>query len=331
MSNRKDKKDKKKSKKKQDINWEEFKQPEKKEEPEPEEEEPPTAIDCCDRCLFSSLGYILLYCGILVIFFSERDHKYSQRDISYISSNLQLIDITSQKPADINTILATTIEHKYPIHFTDNISNINDKNMIVMDDRTDLSYPGIALKINTEMYQWVEAEETIRKEGTTQTEIKYSYSKQWANTYHDSTEFNKKDELYNPQPTVSKLSIRTLWVDQIIIGQNKNLQLYLAKSLYTKLSKRNLWKNVTKSSAEYSEMEMWEMRDGYLFRPYDKAESWYAEVEKQPEEEEEEEEEQDKEDEDINDNDNDNDNGGVDENTDNDDVFSKKKEILEER
>merc|ERR1712019_79918 len=55
---------------------------------------------------------------------------------------------------------------------------------------------------------------------------------------------------------------------------------HLAKSLYSKLSKRSYWKNVTEKAAKYSEMETWEMRDGYLFRPYDKAESMYAEPEK---------------------------------------------------
>merc|ERR1712087_502665 len=69
-------------------------------------------------------------------------------------------------------------------------------------------------------------------------------------------------------------------VDDIVIGQNKHVQFHLAKSLYSKLSKRSYWKNVTEKAAKYSEMETWEMRDGYLYRPYDKAESWFAESEK---------------------------------------------------
>eukprot|EP01084_Bolivina_argentea_P156141 272100_1 len=261
------------------INFDEFKYENPViEEPEEEEEEPRTEIDCCDRCLFASFGYICIYLAIFVIFFCEREHKYSTRDISYIESNLQLLDIAAQQPAQINTLLESVVEHKYPIHFVDTISNLNEKNMIVMDDRTDLSYPGIALKINTEMYQWVETQETIRKDGTTQTEIKYSYAKQWSNTFHDSSNFNQKDEYYNPQPTVSQLSVRNVWVDDIIVGQNKHVQFHLSKSLYTKLSKRHLWTNVTLKSAQYSEMEHWDIRNGYLFRPYDKAESYYAET-----------------------------------------------------
>merc|ERR1719410_3065256 len=147
-----------------------------------------------------------------------------------------------------------------------------------MDDRTDLSYPGIALKIKTEMFQWIETQESITKNGKTHT--KYTYSKQWSTKYHESTQFNKKDDYYNPQPTVSQLATRNVWVDDIVIGTNKNVQFHLAKSLYSKLSKRSYWKNVTEKASKYSEMETWEMRDGYLFRPYDKAESMYAEPEK---------------------------------------------------
>merc|ERR1712087_1078066 len=73
-------------------------------------------------------------------------------------------------------------------------------------------------------------------------------------------------------------------VDDIVIGQNKHVQFHLAKSLYKKLSKRSYWKNVTLKAAKYSEMETWEMRNGYLFRPYDKAESWYPETDKKQEE-----------------------------------------------
>lgn len=218
--------------------------------PEPVEEEPEEGkdeIDCCDRCLFASFGYILIYIGIFVIFFTERDHKYSQRDISYIRSNLQLLDIESQKPGDINTMIEEVIENKYPIHFIDEIAGKFEKNMIVIDDLTDLSYPGIALKIHSEMFQWIEKEEVLRKEGTTQTESKYNYTKEWSSTFHDSSNFNKQDGHYNPQPTVSKLSTRNVWVDDIIIGKNKHVQFHLAKSLYTKLSKRELWKNVTNS------------------------------------------------------------------------------------
>lgn len=236
----------KRNKKKQDdINWDEFKYDKPAENETEEEEEPQDEIDCCDRCLFASFGFILIYIGMFVIFFSERDHKYSQRDISYIRSNIQLIDVEKQKPSEITSLLEEVVENKYPIHFIDEISGKNEKNMIVMDDRTDLSFPGIALKINTEMYQWIEKEETIRKEGTTQTQSQYSYTKEWSNKFHDSSEFNKQDGHYNPQPTVSKLSIRNVWVDDIIIGKNQQIQFHLAKSLYTKLSKRNLWKNVT--------------------------------------------------------------------------------------
>ena len=229
-----------------DIDWDEYKY-DKPEENNEEEDTPKDEPDCCDRCLFSLFGYILVYLGILVLFFNERDHKYATRDISYIESNLQLLDIENQKPGEINTLLEEVIEYKYPFHFIDRISKLNEKNMIVMDDRTDLSYPGIALKIHTEMYQWIEKEETIRKEGTTQTESRYSYSKQWSSTFHDSSEFNQKDDYYNPQPTVSKLSTRNVWVDDIIIGNNPRIQFHLSKSLYTKLSKRDLWHNVTLS------------------------------------------------------------------------------------
>jgi len=256
------------------------KQDEKEKEFEEDNDTKKNEPDCCDRCLFASFGYILLYVGIFVIFFSEREHKYSQRDISYISSNLQLLDLQKQKPGEINTLLAEVVENKYPMHFIDQIYDLDETSMVVMDDRTDLSYPGIALKIQTEMFQWVESEDVSRKEGTTETTSKFSYSKAWSDTFHESSKFNQQDDYYNPQPTVSQLSTRNVWVDDIMIGNNKYVQLHLSKSLYTKLGKRSLWKNVTLKAAEYSDMELWEIRDGYLYRPYDKAESWFAEPEK---------------------------------------------------
>merc|ERR1719192_1874111 len=97
---------------------------------------------------------------MLVIFFTERDHKYSQRDITYITANMKKIDTATQSTKEINKLVEDIVEYQYPVHFIDKISN-DKRNMIVMDDRTDLSYPGVALKVYTEMYQWMEKEEIV--------------------------------------------------------------------------------------------------------------------------------------------------------------------------
>jgi len=244
---------------------------------ESEEEEPEEDFDCCDKCLFASFGFICLYLGMLVIFFTERDHKYSQRDITYITANIKEIDTLTQSADEISKLVADIVEHQYPVHFIDKISN-DKQDMIVMDDRTDLSYPGVALKVYTEMYQWIEREEivTSRSEGNTETKSVYSYYRNWSSIYHDSSHFNNKEDYYNPQPTVSQLKTRTIWVDDIVIGQKQSSQFHLAKSLYNRLSVRSRWKNVTSQAAKYSDMEGWEMRNGFLFRPYDKVESYFA-------------------------------------------------------
>ena len=238
MSHRKHKK------KKQEVDFTEFQQ-DKPEEKEKVEETPKEESDCCDKCIFASCGYMFIFLAMFVIFFTERGHKYSQKDITTISNNIQLLDISKQKPHEINTLLEDVIENKKPLHFVDIIAGINEKDMIVMDDRTELSYPGIALKITSEMYQWIETQETEQKNGKSHT--KYTYAKKWSKKYHDSSLFNKKDDYYNPQPTVSQLATRNVWVDDVVIGKNKHVQFHLAKSLYTKLSKRSYWKNVTES------------------------------------------------------------------------------------
>ena len=173
--------------------------PKKEESPSPEEEhlledeEDREDFDCCDRCLFASFGYLCLYLGMLVIFFTERDHKYSQRDIIYITANMKEIDRTKQSVDEIAKLVADIVEYQYPVHFIDKISD-DKKNMIVMDDRTDLSYPGVALKVFTEMYQWMEKEEivTLRSEGNTETKSVYSYYRNWSSSFHDSSKFNNK-------------------------------------------------------------------------------------------------------------------------------------------
>jgi len=247
---------------------------------EDEEEEEEEQFDCCDRCLFASFGFICLYLAMFVIFFSERDHKYSQRDVQFITSTLKELDIAAQSTSEFARTVDDIVENQYPLHFVDSISD-DKRNMIVMDDRTDLSYPGVALKVFTEMFQWMEREEivTLRSEGNTETKSVFSYHRNWSSTFHDSSNFNDKENYYNPQPTVSELKTRTIWVDDIVIGRNPNRQFHLSKSLYSRLSVRSRWKNVTAKAAEYSEMEGWEMRDGFLFRPYDKVESFYAKEE----------------------------------------------------
>lgn len=239
-------------------------------------------FDCCDRCLFGSLGFVLLYVGMLVIFFSERDHKYSARDLALMTSTLQTMDVSAQSVAQIGDILRSAEESLLPLHFNDLVCD-DESSMIVMDDLTALSYPGLALRVYTEMFQNVEKQEMsrTRAEGTETTKITYSYAQNWSATLFDSTQFANKDDYYNPQPAVSALRPRTLWVDDIILGAHANkAQFHVSKSLYSKLAQRNKWKNVTAKAAEYAQMEGWDLRGGYLYRPYDKAESYYAETTK---------------------------------------------------
>merc|ERR1719148_266903 len=133
------------------------------------------------------------------------------------------MDVWAQSAAQIGDILRSAEESLLPLHFNDLVCD-DESSMIVMDDLTALSYPGLALRVYTEMFQNVEKQEMsrTRAEGTETTKITYSYAQNWSATLVDSTQFANKDDYYNPQPAVSALRPRTLWVDDIILGAHAN-------------------------------------------------------------------------------------------------------------
>ena len=204
--------------------------------------------DCCDKFLCTSVGFLLLFLSIFVTYLNENQYIMNSSDIKLLNDKIQ----------DINTDINDFDKYKNrPIYIYGSLNSneIEDP----FDDSLYISYPGMAIRIVCEIYQWIEIKETESKlrskssksAGNVETTNKYRYKKKWVKKWVDSSKFEYQDNHYNPisnefdKEYIKEYKIkpqRTIWTESNIFIRN----IPLSSKLYNYLEHNDTkWKSVT--------------------------------------------------------------------------------------
>jgi hypothetical protein len=134
------------------------------------------------------VGLVLFFGSFVLLFLNEDNSVKTYRAIAEMEKNVITV------PADkVNAANEGKLVH------TNGDAVTSD---VLKDTLTGLSLKGIALNRQVEMYQWVETKHTSTKEkagGSQETTTTYTYEKEWASSYNDSSEFRKPDGHTNPE------------------------------------------------------------------------------------------------------------------------------------
>ena len=132
-------------------------------------------------------GLVLILAMVVILFWNEGRAVQTARSLAEGAGLVASVSSSTIDPANEGKL----------IHVTGAVTTTGP----VSDLKFGVSAPGLSLVRKVEMYQWVERSTTEKKVelGGSETQVtKYTYERQWSDTYHKSSEFNEPAEHVNP-------------------------------------------------------------------------------------------------------------------------------------
>ncbi len=132
-------------------------------------------------------GLVLFFGSFFLLFFNEDNSVKVYRAIAEMEKNVITVSADSVNTANEGKLVCTN-------------GNAETSDSL-KDTLVELSFKGISLTRETEMYQWVERSESKTTEktgGSSETTTTYSYEKQWSSSYNDSSKFKRPEGHTNP-------------------------------------------------------------------------------------------------------------------------------------
>lgn len=134
-------------------------------------------------------GLVLILAMVVILFWNEGRAVQTARSLAEGAGLVVSVSSSSIDPADEGKL----------VHVSGPVTTSGP----VSDPKFGIGASGLSLVRRVEMYQWVEKSTTEKKVefGGSETQVtKYTYERQWSDSYQDSSKFNEPAEHANPQP-----------------------------------------------------------------------------------------------------------------------------------